>query len=103
MKEGAMDLRSGQRFDHTIFFGEKVDIHHIFPKDWCKQEDISPKIYDSIINKTPLSYRTNRIIGGASPSEYIRKLEAGSKENTGIETARLDEFLTSHLIETLLS
>ena len=32
MKEGAQDLRSGQKFDHTVFFGENVDIHHIFPK-----------------------------------------------------------------------
>jgi len=32
MKEGAQDFRSGQEFDHTIFFGENVDIHHIFPR-----------------------------------------------------------------------
>ena len=25
MKEGAQDFRSGQKFDHTIFFGENVD------------------------------------------------------------------------------
>ena len=35
MKEGAKDFRSGQKFDHTVFFGENVDIHHIFPQDWC--------------------------------------------------------------------
>ena len=27
MKEGARDFRSGQRFNHTMFFGENVDIH----------------------------------------------------------------------------
>ncbi len=57
MKEGAQDLRSGQKFDHTVFFGENVDIHHIFPQDWCKRQDIKPIVFDSIINKTPLSYR----------------------------------------------
>ena len=31
MKEGAQDFRSGQKFDHTIFFGENVDIHHHLP------------------------------------------------------------------------
>src|ERR1017187_6365323 len=36
MKEGAQDFRSGQKFDHTVFFGENVDIHHIFPQKWCK-------------------------------------------------------------------
>ena len=38
MKDGAQDFRSGQKFDHTIFFGENVDIHHIFPQDWCKKQ-----------------------------------------------------------------
>ncbi len=55
MKEGAQDFRSGQKFDHTIFFGENVDIHHIFPKAWCEAKGIKPAIFDSIVNKTPLS------------------------------------------------
>jgi hypothetical protein len=102
MKEGAQDFRSGQKFDHTVFFGENVDIHHIFPQDWCKKHDIEPKVYDSIINKTPLSYRTNRIIGGVAPSEYLAKLEKGTKESPPIEPQRLDGFLASHLIDPLL-
>ena len=76
MKEGAQDFRSGQKFDHTVFFGENVDIHHIFPQDWCKNQGIKPAVYDSIINKTPLSYRTNRIIGGVAPSDYLAKLQS---------------------------
>lgn len=99
MKEGAQDFRSGQKFDHTVFFGEKVDIHHIFPQDWCKKKGIKPVIYDSIINKTPLSYRTNRIIGGVAPSEYLAKLENGDKETPAIERTRLDEYLCTHLID----
>jgi hypothetical protein len=75
MKEGAQDFRSGQKFDHTVFFGENVDIHHVFPQDWCKRQGIKPAVYDAIINKTPLSFRTNRIIGGIAPSEYLIKLE----------------------------
>ena len=43
MKEGAEDFRSGQKFDHTVFFGENVDIHHIFPQDWCKSHGIKPE------------------------------------------------------------
>ena len=78
MKEGAQDFRSGQKFDHTVFFGENVDIHHIFPQDWCKMQSIKPAVFDSIINKTPLSYRTNRIIGGVAPSEYLAKQESGN-------------------------
>jgi len=102
MKEGAQDFRSGQKFDHTVFFGENVDIHHIFPQDWCKKHGIKPAVYDSIINKTPLSYRTNRIIGGAAPSEYLAKLEKGDKTTPRIDPAKLDTYLRSHLIDPLL-
>ncbi len=102
MKEGAQDFRSGQKFDHTIFFGEKVDIHHIFPQDWCKKQNISPKIYDSIINKTPLSYRTNRIIGGIAPSAYLSKLENGDTNTPPIERQKLDNYLQSHFIDPSL-
>lgn len=100
MKEGAQDFRSGQKFDHTVFFGENVDIHHIFPQDWCKKKGIKPAVYDSIINKTPLSFRTNRIIGGVAPSEYVAKLEVGSSQTPGIETGKLDLYLRSHLINS---
>lgn len=99
MKEGAQDFRSGQKFDHTVFFGENVDIHHIFPQDWCKKQGIKPAIYDSIINKTPLSFRTNRIIGAVAPSEYLAKLEKGDKQTPAIERNRLNDYLRTHLIE----
>jgi hypothetical protein len=99
MREGAQDFRSGQKFDHTVFFGENVDIHHIFPQSWSKKQGIQPAVYDSIINKTPLSFRTNRIIGGAAPSEYLAKLEKGDKQTPAIEQGRLDAYLLSHLID----
>ena len=102
MKEGAMDFRSGQEFDHTVFFGENVDIHHIFPKDWCKTNGLKPAVFDSIINKTPLSYKTNRIIGGAAPSIYIAKLQKGNATTPPIDAARLDNYLQSHLINSSL-
>jgi hypothetical protein len=102
MKEGAQDFRSGQKFDHTVFFGENVDIHHIFPQAWCKDQGIKPSTYDSIINKSPLSYRTNRIIGGVAPSKYLAKLEKGDSKTPPIEPAKLDDFLSSHLIDASL-
>ncbi|OXR48100.1 hypothetical protein PuT2_14290 [Pusillimonas sp. T2] len=102
MKEGAQDFRSGQKFDHTVFFGENVDIHHIFPQDWCKKQGIRPAVYDSIINKTPLSYRTNRILGGVAPSAYLAKLEGGDSKTPAIGRERLDSYLGSHLIDSKL-
>ncbi len=102
MKEGAQDFRSGQKFDHTVFFGENVDIHHIFPQDWCNKQGIMPARYDSIINNTPLSYRTNRIVGGVAPSEYLAKLETGDKQTPAIERTRLDEYLRTHLVDSTI-
>lgn len=99
MKEGAQDFRSGQKFDHTVFFGENVDIHHIFPQDWCKKQGIKPAVYDSIINKTPLSFRTNRMIGGVAPSGYLANLERGDAATPAIDPARLDGFLRTHLVD----
>jgi hypothetical protein len=102
MKEGAKDFRSGQKFDHTVFFGENVDIHHIFPQDWCKKKGIKPAVFDSIINKTPLSFRTNRIIGGVAPSEYLASLERGDKQNPPIDQERLNQYLLTHLVDPSL-
>lgn len=104
MREGARDFRSGKTYDQSVFFDEGVDIHHIFPQKWCADRKIDVKIYDSVINKTPLSYRTNRIIGGDAPSKYLRQLEAGRVSGNGhieeppIPAEILDKYLQSHCI-----
>lgn len=102
MKEGARDFRSGQKFDHAVFFGENVDIHHIFPRAWCEARKIKADVYDSIINKTPLAYRTNRVIGGEAPSVYLTRLENGSADRPAIHRDSLDNSLSSHLVNPLL-
>jgi hypothetical protein len=102
MKEGAKDFRSGQEFDQTVFFDESVDIHHIFPRDWCRTQNIPPSVYDSIINKTPLSSRTNRILGGLAPSAYLARLENGADGSPPIPAEDIDSYLRSHLIDPAL-
>jgi hypothetical protein len=102
MKEGAQDFRSGQHFNQTVFFGENVDIHHIFPQDWCKKRGIKAEVFDSIINKTPLSYRTNRIIGGVAPSEYLKRLQDGNDSTPAISSTTLDRYLQSHHLDPSL-
>lgn len=106
MTKGAIDFRSGQAFGQAVFFDETVDIHHVFPKAWCenKKNNLSAAQYDTVINKTPLSSRTNRIIGGVAPSDYLKKLETGKVDASGqviepaIAPGTLDEFLVSHAI-----
>jgi len=99
MRSGARDFRSGQPYDHTVFFDESVDIHHIFPEAWCKTNGIKPEVYNSIVNKTPLSARTNRIIGGSAPSAYLARLEKGGERHQPIAGDDLDQVLVSHEIE----
>ena len=107
MRKGARDFLTGQTFDTTVFFGEGVDIHHLFPEAWCKEHKIEPKVYDTVINKTPLGYRTNRIIGGVAPSKYLAKLESGETKSGGqvvppIPVDVLDACLDSHCADHAL-
>ena len=102
MREKAKDFRSGQEYDSLVFFDEGVDIHHIFPEAWCKAQKKDEKVYDCVINKTPLSYRTNRIIGGVAPSSYLKKLEEGKTTAKAVDPpiarATLDGYVASHCI-----
>lgn len=102
MSKGAKDFRSGQEFDQTVFFDESVDIHHIFPRDWCKSQGIPPETYNSVINKTPLTARTNRILGKDAPSAYLARLEQGNADSPPISASDLDGFLRTHLIDPKL-
>jgi len=52
-------------------------------------------MFDSIVNKTPLTARTNRMIGGRAPSDYLR----GLSERDGVTAAAEDANLASHLID----
>ena len=100
MNQGAKDFISGQGFKDTVFFNEAVDIHHIFPQKWCKANKKEKKEYDSIINKTPLSRKTNGILGGNAPSEYLNKIEKDIEPP--IKTPTLNASLESHLINPKL-
>lgn len=74
LKAGAVDWRTGEKAEVTDYFDEAVDIHHIFPQAWCEKNGHDRAVYNSIVNKTPLTARTNRIIGGVAPSAYLPKL-----------------------------
>ncbi|MDO9620177.1 MAG: hypothetical protein Q7J43_21140 [Pseudomonas sp.] len=73
-----------------------LDIHHIFPRDWCEKQGIASRLYDSIINKTPISYKANRMIGGTAPSQYLGKLQA--HEQVQLDDIEMNALLASHCI-----
>ena len=47
-------------------------------------------------------HRTNRLIGGVAPSEYVAKLEKGNETTPSIDRTRLDAYFASHLIDPSL-
>ncbi|ASS87224.1 hypothetical protein GLN3_09085 [Geobacillus lituanicus] len=95
MREGARDFLSGVPIDIQTYYGESIDIHHIFSRDYCEKRGIEKAKYDCIINKTPLSYKTNRMIGRDAPSVYLKKLE----ERKGVSATVLDDILQTHVID----
>ena len=94
LKSGAVDFASGKAMDFTVFLDENIDIHHIFPKAFCVKEGYNKEKWNSIVNKTPLSAHTNRIIGGNKPSVYLKRIE-----KTGhVGELDLNRYLETHLI-----
>jgi len=99
MKAGSLDFLNADPIEITSFFDLAIDIHHIFPTSHCQKQGYSSQKWNSVVNKTPLSARTNRTIGGRAPSEYIAALEGGHHK---IPPNRVDELLASHKITPLL-
>lgn len=95
MRDGAVDLRTGERIIDATYFDEKIDIHHIFPQEWCRSHGIEPARCDSIVNKTALSGATNRSIGGRAPSEYLQRLQNATQRSE----EQMDAVLATHLID----
>lgn len=77
-----------------------MDIHHIFPRAWCEKQGIKSERYDCILNKTPISYKANRKIGGDAPSVYIQRIQ--QEKQVGLNEEQMDELLTSHALEPTL-
>lgn len=95
MKDGGQDFLSGNPITATTFDDEKIDIHHIFPQRWCREAGIAKARFDCIVNKTALSARTNRVIGGKAPSVYVGDVQ----KKGGLTKAEFDDVLRTHAIE----
>lgn len=95
MKMGAADWRTGDNLSFITYKEQRIDIHHIFPKNWCARATprIPASLYDSVINKTPIAADTNRRIGGNAPSVYLGRLRGD------IESSVLDKVLAAHWLE----
>lgn len=99
-REGARDFFWKARMVDLDRDEVKLDIHHIFPKKWCEDNAIPPRVYDAIVNKTAVSYKANRKIGGSAPSKYLAQIQA--EPQVKLTDAEMDDILTSHVIDPAL-
>jgi hypothetical protein len=97
MRQGCRDFVSGDTIELQTYFEVRVDIHHVFPRAFCAQLGIRSELANCIINKTPLSKRTNHMISDHPPSLYLGCLCSGH----GIDPQRMNEILGSHLIDAV--
>ncbi|MEE0481637.1 MAG: DUF262 domain-containing protein [Mitsuokella jalaludinii] len=95
LKNHARDFISGAEMDFSTFSNERIDIHHIFPKNYCIKEGYDKRKWNSIVNKTPISARSNREIGGNAPSVYLERLE----KRGSVSSLELDGYVESHWID----
>lgn len=95
LKNHARDFISGGEMDFSTFSDEKIDIHHIFPKDYCIKEGYDKHKWNSVVNKTPISASSNREIGGYAPSVYLGRLE----KKGSVSSDELDRYVESHWID----
>jgi hypothetical protein len=94
LQEKPLDWCTGSDMSDENYFDNAVDIHHVFPRVWCDKYGIDANRYNSILNKTPLTARTNRIIGGRAPSIYLR----GLAKNAETTPETIDDNVRSHRI-----
>lgn len=95
LKNHCQDFISGREMDFTVYKSENIDIHHIFPREYCEQQRYNKDLWNSVINKTPLTYSTNREIGGVAPSKYLAKIENKGQVSKDV----LNKYVESHWID----
>lgn len=98
LKNHSQDFISGREMDFTVYKSENIDIHHVFPRAYCETNNLPRTKWNSVINKTPISYSTNREIGGIAPSKYLEKIEKKGQ----VFPSTLDAYLETHWITPAL-
>ncbi len=96
LREGAMDFFWKDTIQALNYEDMALDIHHIFPRAWCRRAGIRRAAYDSVVNRTSISSKANRMIGGRAPSEYLAALQ--SHRQVGLTEEGMNRILASHRI-----
>lgn len=92
-QKGYKDLNNGSNIS---FLSEKIDDHHIFPREYLKNkysnDNLEYELIDSIANRMLIPKITNIKIGKKKPSKYLKEI---SDKNNALRNC-----LETHLIPT---
>ncbi|UQA92034.1 DUF262 domain-containing protein [Streptomyces halobius] len=97
IKDGAIDWYfHGEPISEQSVIGQYVDIRQVFPKTWFEHNGMDSTRMNSIVNKTPLSYRAQQIMGTSEPSAFLSSFE----RHTGSPGDWFDDIVSTHLIDS---
>lgn len=91
-KEKCKDFRTREELCEMV---RGVDNHHIFPEAYCRDRELPKENWNSVVNRTLITAKTNRQIGGNAPSKYLPMFCQDNK----IEKSEMKEILTAHFIK----
>ncbi|QGU04424.1 GmrSD restriction endonuclease domain-containing protein [Corynebacterium comes] len=95
MGRGARDWRTSQPFDRWTFPDLQPGFHRVFPAEWCRDNHIEPVVADSVLNRTPMGKRTEVVIEGYSPTQYLSRVQTKSL----LDDADFDTVLATHELD----
>ena len=71
MRDGCRDFRTGYSATIQTYFDDKIDIHHVFPKEWCNDQGIPSSGTTALSTKPPLQRQLiERSVGWLQASTY---------------------------------
>jgi len=94
LQNGALDFHKRGKITSQLLADKKnpVDDHHVFPRAYLDERNVSPSLRDCILNRTFIDRSTNHRLSRRSPSDYFGEIRSKQGEN---ET---DVMLKSHLL-----
>ncbi len=95
MKQGALDISTGQRINDQIFHAEGIELRPIFSPQWLKKNRVVSDVsFKSILNLTPIGKTAQKIMGSVGPKEYLYRL----RTQLEVHVADIQYRMSSHLI-----
>ncbi len=95
MARGARDWRTGKTFDSTSVVELEPDFYQVFPAGYCRAQGVDEQLADSVLNRTPLGKRTERVMESGAPKRYLSRLQSKAI----MEDSEFDSVLATHELE----